>query len=380
MRGREKVEAALSQAGSPEIPAVICYEGVYIRDRWDDLTRYPWWYRHAPDVGRQLAWRREVVNRLGQDWIALPFVAPGAERQHVTIEERPDGVYRVDRVSGRERRLQREAVGGWFEPYAQFSRQQGILPDSREQIDCEIPVPVRFDPREALDKGQDDLARALLAEFSADVFPLAQVQAPLWSTYGRWGFEGMMVMVASRPDLVEYACQRLLVAAIRHVHAAAALGAAGIWIEDCMSDMVSPGAFARLNGQFLCALAHEIRAEGMASIHYFCGNPAGKWDLLLSTGVDALALEEGKKGFEIDIEAVVDQVRGRCALLGNLDAIHLLSHGSEEALRAEIARQIAAGRRNGSRFVMSVGSPVTPGTPPERVRLYCDVVHELGNR
>jgi len=46
-------------------------------------------------------------------------------------------------------------------------------------------------------------------------------------------------------------------------------------------------------------------------------------------------------------------------------------------LRAEIARQITAGRRNGSRFIMSLGSPVTPGTPVVRVRRYCELVREL---
>jgi uroporphyrinogen-III decarboxylase len=61
-----------------------------------------------------------------------------------------------------------------------------------------------------------------------------------------------------------------------------------------------------------------------------------------------------------------------------LDAIVLLESGTEQEIRAEVARQIAAGRRNGSRFIMSLGSPVTPGTPVERVRLYCDLVHELG--
>jgi hypothetical protein len=380
MGGREKIEAALSQAGTPEIPAVICYEGIYIRDRWDDLTPYPWWYRRAPDVGRQLAWRRKVVNRLGQDWMALPFVAPRAERQHMLIDERPDGVYQVNRASGRVQRLQREAVGGWSEPYAKPAVHEDLFPDSREQIEWEIPLPAPFDPVEVTETGQDDLARALLAEFGAGIFPLVHVEAPLWSTYGYWGFEGMMVSVASRPDLVEYACERLLADRIGRIRAAAALGAAGIWIEDCMTDMVNPGAFARLNVPFLRALADEIRAQKMVSIHYFCGNPAGKWESLLSTGVDTLAFEEGKKGFAIDIAEVVDRVRGRCALLGNLDAIHLLPHADEEALRAEIARQIWAGRRNGSRFVMSVGSPVTPGTSPERVRLYCDLVHDLGSR
>ncbi len=89
---------------------------------------------------------------------------------------------------------------------------------------------------------------------------------------------------------------------------------------------------------------------------------------------DALSLEESKKGFTIDIAEVAESVRGRCALLGNLDAIRLLPEGSEQELRAEIARQAAAGRRNGGRFVMSLGSPVTPGTSPERVRRYCAMV------
>ncbi len=35
MTGKEKIEAAFSIDGTPEIPAVICYEGIYIRDRWD---------------------------------------------------------------------------------------------------------------------------------------------------------------------------------------------------------------------------------------------------------------------------------------------------------------------------------------------------------
>ncbi len=77
---------------------------------------------------------------------------------------------------------------------------------------------------------------------------------------------------------------------------------------------------------------------------------------------------------------VVERVGGRCAVLGNLDAIGVLEQGSEAEVRAEIARQIRAGRRNKSRFIASVGSPVTPGTPPERVRLYCDLAHELGRR
>ncbi len=145
-----------------------------------------------------------------------------------------------------------------------------------------------------------------------------------------------------------------------------------------MTDCIGPGAFGLLSVPFVRTLAAEVRAAGLKSVYYYCGNPAGKWEHILSVGADALSFEESKKGFSIDIEDVVEMVRGRCALLGNLDALWLLRSGSDEELRAEIARQIAAGRRNGGRFIMSLGSPVTPRTSVSRVRLYCDIVHELG--
>lgn len=103
------------------------------------------------------------------------------------------------------------------------------------------------------------------------------------------------------------------------------------------------------------------------------------WDRILSLGADALALEESKKGFSIDVEEVVDRVGGRMCVLGNLDAITLLDRGSDAELEREIGRQLRAGRRNDGRFIMSIGSPVTPGKPLERVRRYLDIAHQLGS-
>ena len=100
----------------------------------------------------------------------------------------------------------------------------------------------------------------------------------------------------------------------------------------------------------------------MAAIYYYCGNPAPVWGAILSLPYDALSLEESKKGFRIDIEEVVDRVGGRACVLGNLDAITLLEHGSEEALRAEIGRQISPGEevprdRPRPRSILSAYSP-----------------------
>ncbi|NLE44020.1 MAG: hypothetical protein GX620_04815 [Chloroflexi bacterium] len=377
--GTTEDRSSVLERRADEIGVVICYETIYVRDCWEQLTDLPWWYVFAPDVERQLAWRRDVASSLAVDWMTLSSVRPAGDRASLHICTRDDGVYLEDRRSGTAERLVRPAVSGWDERYAHEDRSPAVLPSSGAEVEQAVPLPDGFDAGEFLRSGRGDLAVAWQSEFGDDLFPIGHVSAPFGMTYDVWGFEGMMSMAALRPDLIELACQRLMERTLRQVRTAAALGCAGIWIEDCMSDMISPEAFARLNVPFVRQIVEEIQSHGMAAIHYFCGNPAGKWELLLDTGADALSLEEGKKGFEIDIDDVAEIVAGRCAVLGNLDAISVLQSGSDARLRAEVARQIAAGRRNGSRFVMSIGSPVTPDTPVDRVRQYVDIAHELGS-
>lgn len=377
MTGKDKIEAALSPQGTVEIPAVICYEGIYTRDHWRQLTTHPWWYRVSPDIEQQMAWRRDAIAATGQDWLYMPRFLPRADRQQLAIEEHPDGAYRVNRRTGSAKKLAEPVTSGW----TAFGGVESVHPErlatTRDEIDALVG---RAGPaRPLVEPGENDLAARLRGEFPG-LYPMCHVSSPLWCLYDLWGFEGMMSMLSERPNLVRYATQRYLELSVQDVYQAQALGAAGIWVEECLTDMISPAMFADLNVPLLSALCSAIRAAGMRSIYYYCGNPNDRLDLLLSVGADALALEESKKHFMIGIEDIAERVQGCCALLGNLDAMHLLEHGSEANLRQEIARQIAAGRRNGSRFIMSIGSPVTPGTPVERVRLYSDLVHELGGQ
>ena len=189
-----------------------------------------------------------------------------------------------------------------------------------------------------------------------------------------------MVLIVSNPALVRYASRRNLEMCLIEIQKAAALGAGGVWIEDCMVDMISPVAYKEFNLPLIQAMVEEIRTFGMDSIYYFCGDPEGKLDLILATGADAVSLEESKKGFSIDIQEIAKYVNGRCTLLGNLDAINLLPGASEHELREALDYQIEAGWMNKGRFIMSVGSPITPGTTAQQVRRYTDMTHQLGRR
>jgi len=376
--GREKIEAAFSPGGSAATPAVICYEGIYIRDHWRELTAAPWWHLHSPHLNEQISWRREVIQRISQAWFMLPKWYSRRKRNRLSMEVRPDGVFKIDTKTGKEKLLEEPRIGGWSASGQVESYRPTHLPRSIEEIDASIPSPPRSEAGTILHNGQGDLAQALLAEFGRELYPIYLLASPFWRCYRLWGFEGTMIMVATYPELVKYACERYLALEIREAQEAALLGAAGMWVEECLTDMISPTTFRELALPYTRRLVEAIRLLGMKSVYYYCGDPNDRWDELLSIGADALALEESKKRFQIGIEEVVGRVQGRSAVLGNLDAIGVLQNGSEEELKVAISRQLAAGRHNDGRFIMSLGSPVTPETPAERVRLYCDLVRELG--
>lgn len=380
MNGREKIEAAFSLDGTPEIPAVLCYEEIYVRDHWDQISDYPWWYSQSPKLDHQLTWRRKAISGIGQDWFELPVCPPSSLRENLVIEPKGEDVYVVNQITGGVEKLIKPVTGGWRTHQPVNSIHPERIPSSTQDIDQLMPAPDPFYPQKFRQEGRHELASLLLQEHASQYYAYGYTSAPLWDCYRIWGFEEMMAAIALNPSLVDYASRRNLAWSLNEIRKAAASGADGIWIEDCMVDMISPAAYEQINLPLIQAMVAEIRALNMQSVYYFCGDPKGKLDLILATGADAVSLEESKKGFSIDIVEVAKYVDGRCALLGNLDAINLLPAANEHTLRDALAYQIEAGWLNKGRFIMSVGSPITPGTSHQQVRLYTELTHELGRR
>jgi hypothetical protein len=372
MTPREKVLAAFHRDGAAEFAAVIPYEGIYFRDRWRDLSPRPWWHQFSVDIEQQLGWRRDAAQAIGQAWFAIGTSYSTEDRANMTVEERADGVYLLDRRGGARRKMNPPRLAGIPDAHETISVRPPATPASQRDVERAIPL---FDPalpERVAAEGRCELAARMLADFGAGLFPQSSVSSPLWQCYDIWGFEWLMMALVEQRELIRCACERHLANALLGLRIAKAAGAMGIWIEECMLDMISPEDYRELALPGLRTITDAIRAAGMKSIHYFCGNPARHWDCLLDTGAYALSLEEGKKNFEIRIEDVVERVAGRMTVLGNLDAIRVLQDGTDKELECEVRRQIAAGRANGSRFILSLGSPVTPRTPVSRVRRFCE--------
>ena len=377
--GRQKIEGAFSSEGSKEFAATDCWEYVFIRDHWDQLTASPWYDQYSPDLERQTVWRRDVLARTGQDLLHVGLYYSLQERTNLTIDIRSDGVFLIDRASGNRKKLKPPVIGGWSRFGQVESVETTSLPKTPEELDTQVLPSQTNKAKFTKEDGSADLAHALIKEHGSQLYPIAYADAPLWYFYDLWGFEGMMVMIGGQPELAKRACLQFTARTIDAVRQAAMLGAAGILIWECFTDLISPNAYEAFSVPYMRQVVNECRSLGIKSIYGFAGNPAGKLDAILSIGADALAFEESKKNFVVDINALAEYIDGRCTLFGNLDAIGVLQDGSEAQLRDAIAEQIAAGRRNRNRFVVSLGSPVTPATPVDRMRLYCDLVHEMSH-
>lgn len=373
MTARERILAAFTPTGTPEVGVVSCYDGIFVRDHWHALTDVPWWYAGSGIMEHELAWARDVSERSGLEWLQVGSCPSREERRRFRYDRRADSVWRIDEATGQQTRLMEPTPGGVNTACASDQHvEPESLPATRKEVDAMIPESPPFDRDRFLAEGRHDVVAAFRERF--DLLLYAHVSSPLWSLYGVLGYEGMMMWVAERPDLAAYAAQRSLNNTRQRVAKLAALGMDAVWIEECITDQISPEAFSEINVPLMQACVSEIRSVGLRSIYYYCGSPHDRLDAILKIGADAVHFEEGKKGFTIDIEDMAARIDGRCTLFGNLDSIGVLQDGSEPDLEAAIRRQLKAAARNKGRFVMSTGSPITPGTPVSRVRLYTDLV------
>ena len=378
MTGKEKIQCAFSKDGSDEFAVVICYEGIFIRDHWSTLTSYPWYTVHLTDIKSQIECYSEIHSKINQDWFVVhPFYSYD-ERENTTVNILQDRIQIVDKKTKATREVFKPVVAGW----SVSGRTQSVtiekFPETVSDIEKLLPEkPKKLSKEEIFKNGRHELARALIKRFP-DRMPMSHVASPLWNIYGILGFEGLMTLLKTSPEIIKYGCERFLEMSISTLEKYVACGAELIWIEECMTDMISPSAFESFNVPYMKKLVGAIKDLGAKSIYYYCGNPWDRLDKIFDIGADALAFEECKKGFEIDIEKVVDAVNGRFVVFGNLDAINLLPYATAESLEKEISRQINAGKRNKRRFVMSIGSPVTPETTFEQLQLYFEIARNLG--
>ena len=101
---------------------------------------------------------------------------------------------------------------------------------------------------------------------------------------------------------------------------------------------------------------------------------------------DGIHLEDGKKGFDTDVAwqaSVLTKLglQDEVTIFGNVHPINYVQEGTSEDLEMEVKRQIDVGRDEyGGKFILDVGSPVTPETSLERLQEYMKLTRKYGKK
>ena len=246
---------------------------------------------------------------------------------------------------------------------------------TRTDVDALLPI---RSAEELEAQGAFEVTR-ILAERVGDRMPISCIApTPFWSTYGLLGFQGMMIMMREKPDLFAYLMERRGRQRMALLAGQAAAGVRYLWLEECLSsaELISPRDYERFAYATAGPYIAEAKQLGLTVILYYCGDVISRLPWLKRLGMDALAVEESKKGFTVDIADVIAGVDGACCVFGNVDAVQVMFDGTPEAIQAEVHRQIRLGQQ-AKGFVLCQGSPFTLDTPPDKVAWFVQCARDF---
>jgi hypothetical protein len=373
--------------GTPDmVPTFLCYSGMYLNRhttleyfaeylrRMGDRDRYPF----DPQEDAEL--RRRAIKQtldLFTGRVDYQFGFPNIRAVECQDLTRAYIDLVVRYVDAESVRVYDDGSG----PSVDGVRPHGNW-DRTAKLDTEADVDRHFEPRPSASPSpkrteQDPFAdlRVLHKEAISELSRVAGFTTPFASAIGAFSYQGAMMAVHDKPKVFAHFIERAVEQRLK------AVGSAGeadwFWFDEYYTDDISPEHYERYVFGPNVRIAKAIRESGKPCMYYFCGDIMSKLDKALQLEVDALAFEESKKWFRVDLAEVKKRVGHRKALVGNMDGMHLLPRGSREQVAEEAKRQLAAAASEGG-FIMGAGSPIAPDTPTENMLTFLDTTRELG--
>jgi uroporphyrinogen-III decarboxylase len=161
----------------------------------------------------------------------------------------------------------------------------------------------------------------------------------------------------------------------------AASGIHGVFVEEVFSgaDIISPQSYEQFVFAYNQPYFQHMRALGLLPIHYVCGDVIPRLEQMVQYDIAAVAVEESKKGFRIELTEVVERVAGHKAVFGNIDAVRFGIHATAEEMSAEVRRQAGIGAQARG-FIASTGSPFPLETDPRMVDALVSTAHSISTQ
>jgi hypothetical protein len=246
---------------------------------------------------------------------------------------------------------------------------------SKEHVDERLPIPTAD---ELLDRGDFDLPMRIVADYGDRFFLTSILDTPFSNAYDLLGFQGLMTFQYDQRELFHYLLDRQLAKTKVVMEAWARAGVHGIYVEEVFTgaDLISPRAYDEFVYAYNRPYFEYMSGLGLFPIHYVCGDVIPRLDRIAQLDIAAVAVEESKKSFTIEIAEVVERVNGRLTVLGNIDAVKFGPGATMAEMTTEVRRQARIGAR-AKGFLVSTGSPFPLDTNPRLIDVMVETAHSV---
>jgi uroporphyrinogen decarboxylase len=186
------------------------------------------------------------------------------------------------------------------------------------------------------------------------------------------GWEGMFLDMLERPDWVHYLCRTFTDFYKADYTRAAEVTHGRIDLYLVISDLgsqsgplISLDMFRKFVAPYIREMTDCIHGLGGQVLYHSCGSIRTFIDELIALGVDCLDPIQ-PTGALMAPEQLQAQFGGRISFHGGIDMQHLLTHGTPEAVRAEVRRyRDVLGRQGG--YILGPTHLFQPDVPPENI-------------
>lgn len=239
-----------------------------------------------------------------------------------------------------------------------------------------VPEPTPEQVEAAANSQTLDLAKRLAARFKDQLPQYISGTSPYNRLPHKLGFQALMYAMAEMPEKLHRILRKWIPKPSAQLAAVRKLGISLMHVEECLAsaDIISPRMYQEFSFEYDKMALQFYEDLGFRTMLYFSGNLMPLLKHLKELPFTALCCEEDRKNYGIDLAEVRRVIGPDKVLFGNLNAL-FVQNASDEELLAEVKRQInIAGPHN---FILSLGSPMTPETTLERVRLVTESTRRI---
>ncbi len=195
------------------------------------------------------------------------------------------------------------------------------------------------------------------------------------------GMENLMLQMFDDPGFVHRAARMVTDYNLEQIDMLREAGVDVLVIEDDIADhqapLISPRQFREFIEPYNMELVKKARSLGMQTVRHSDGNLWPILDILLETGYDGLNPLEPQAGMHL--KKVKEYCGDRLCLVGNIDCVDLLPHGTPEEVEAAV-RQAIEDAAEGGGYILCDSNSLHPGVNPRNCIAMFEAAKKHGGR